>query len=156
MNDERMISQIPTVHKLDEFSSWCLADCSKYVRERVSEEESVKKSECGLSCWLVVPAARKRRERMCALSCWLACLAWKAYVEESKRMLPHLFIVSQGSDLGRVAWNILISQKYCCIVTRAYIFIFGDDTCMEQKAIAESPCTRRSCRETDEPVNNWL
>ena len=70
MNDERMISQTPTVHKLDEVSSWCLADCSKY--ERVSEEESVKKSECGFSCWLVLPAARKRRERMYALSYWLA------------------------------------------------------------------------------------
>ena len=33
MNDERMISQTPTVHKLDEISSWCLADCLKYVRE---------------------------------------------------------------------------------------------------------------------------
>ena len=33
MNDERMISQTATVHKLDEVSSWCLADCSKYVRE---------------------------------------------------------------------------------------------------------------------------
>ena len=33
MNDERMISQTPTVHKLGEVSSWCLADCSKYVRE---------------------------------------------------------------------------------------------------------------------------
>ena len=33
MNDERMISQTPTVHKLDEVSSWCLVDCSKYVRE---------------------------------------------------------------------------------------------------------------------------
>ena len=48
MNDERMISQIPTAHKFDEISSWCLADCSKYERERVSEEESVKESECGL------------------------------------------------------------------------------------------------------------
>ena len=33
MNDERMISQTPTVHKLDEVSSWYLADSSKYVRE---------------------------------------------------------------------------------------------------------------------------
>ena len=40
---------------------------------RVSEKESVKKRESGLSCWLVLPAARKRRECMCSLSCWLAC-----------------------------------------------------------------------------------
>ena len=33
-------------------------------------------------------------------------------------------------------------------------FIFGDDTCVEQKAIAESSRTWRSCRETEEPVNN--
>ena len=35
----------------------------------ISERESVKKSECGLTCWLVLPAARKQRERMCALLC---------------------------------------------------------------------------------------
>ena len=29
----------------------------------ICERESVKKSECGLSCWVVLPAARKRRER---------------------------------------------------------------------------------------------
>ena len=84
--------------------------------ERVSEEESVKKSECGLSCWLVLPAARKQRERMCALSCWLACPAasqwgsektgqvspaWKACMEEGKIMLP-----------CRIAWNIFIGCKY--------------------------------------------
>ena len=33
MNDARMVSQTPTVHKLDKVSSWCFADCSKYVRE---------------------------------------------------------------------------------------------------------------------------
>ena len=96
--------------------------------ERVSEEESVKKSECGLSCWLVLPSARKWRERICALS-WLACpaasqrgsekrktgkvcLAWKACVEKGERMLPRLFIVAWGSDPGRMAWNILIGWKY--------------------------------------------
>ena len=76
MNDERMISQTPMVHKLDEVSSWCLADCSKYVR--VSKEVSVKKSECALSCWLVLPAARKRRERKIGQ----VCPARKACVEE--------------------------------------------------------------------------
>ena len=77
----------------------------------------MKKSECGLSCWLVLPAARKRRERMCALSCWLACPAasqWgsgkrktrqvcparKACMEEGERILPHLFMVAQGSLPG--------------------------------------------------------
>ena len=33
MNDERMISQTLMVYKLDEDSSWCLVDYSKYVRE---------------------------------------------------------------------------------------------------------------------------
>ena len=97
--------------------------------ERICKEESVKKSECGLSLWLVLPAARKQRERMCALSCCLACpaasqwgskkrktgqvcSAWKACVEEGERMLPCFFIVAQGSDTGRMAWNILIGQKY--------------------------------------------
>ena len=78
----------------------------------ICERESVKKSECGLSCWLFLPAARKRRERMCALSCWQICPAWKACVEERERMLPRLFIVPRESDPGRMAWNILISRKY--------------------------------------------
>ena len=80
----------------------------------------MKKSESGLSCWLVLLAARKRRERMCALSCWLACPAasqWgsekrktgqvcparKACMKEGERMLPRLFIVARGSDPGRMA-----------------------------------------------------
>ena len=66
------------------------------------EEESVKKSECGLACWLVLHATRKRRQRMCTLSCWLAFPAGKSCVEESERMLPRLFIVSRGSDPGRM------------------------------------------------------
>ena len=45
MNDERMISQTPTVHKLDEVFSWCLADCSKYVCVCERERESLKKSQ---------------------------------------------------------------------------------------------------------------
>ena len=80
-----------------------LLEICERERERVREEESVKKSECGLSCWLVLPAARKRRERMCALSCWKVCPARKACVEESERMLPRLFIVARGSDSGRMA-----------------------------------------------------
>ena len=124
MNDERMISQTSTVHKLDEVSSWCLADCSKY------ERELVKKSECGLSCWLVFPAAWKRRERMCALTCWLACPAasqwWGWGREEEKRTglsyskglrgkgwknVTSPFYSCPGSDPGRMAWNILIGRK---------------------------------------------
>ena len=49
--------------------------------ESVSEEQSVKKSECALSCCLVFPAARKRRERMCALSCWLVFPAARKWRE---------------------------------------------------------------------------
>ena len=70
--------------------------------------ESVKESECGLSCCLVLPAARKRRGRKTGQ----VCLARKAYVEEGERMLPRLFIVARGSGSGRMAWNILIGRKY--------------------------------------------
>ena len=68
----------------------------------------MKKSECGLSCGLVLPTARERRERMYTLSYWLvcpaasqwgsekrktgkACPARKAFVEEDERMLPRFF-----------------------------------------------------------------
>ena len=95
----------------------------------ICERESVNKSECGLSCCLVLPAARNRTERMCALSCWLACPAacqWgsekrktgqvcparKACVEEGERMLTRLFIIARGNGPGRMAWNILIGRKY--------------------------------------------
>ena len=109
MNNERIISRTPTVHKLGEVSSWCLADCSKCVRE----SESVKKRECVcLSCWLGLPAARKRREIMCALSCWQVCPARRTCVEEGERMLPRLLIVARESDPSRMAWNILIGRKY--------------------------------------------
>ena len=115
MNDERMISQTPTVHKLDEVSSWCLVDCLKYVRE------SVKKSECGLWCWLVLPAARKQRERMCALSCWMACPARKACMEEGERMLPRLFMVARE----KMAWNILTVKIFLCqtIIWNSFCYI---------------------------------
>ena len=42
----------------------------------ICERESVKKSECTLSCWLACPAARRRRESMCSVMlaglfcCW--------------------------------------------------------------------------------------
>ena len=123
MNDERMISQTPMVHKLDEVSSLCLAYCSKYVREsqwrRVREEEWI---------WSLIlasfPAARKRRERMCVMSCWLACLAasqWgsekrktgqdcparKACVEESERMLPRFLLLPR--EVTRAEWHEIFS-----------------------------------------------
>ena len=79
----------------------------------------MKKSECALSCWLVFPAARKRRESMCSVvlaglsCCWSVGKreekagqvypARKACVEEGERMLPRLFIVARGSDPGRMA-----------------------------------------------------
>ena len=63
------------------------------------ERESVEKRECGLSCWLVLSSARKRRERKTGQ----VCSARKACVEEGERMLSRLFIVAQGSDPGRMA-----------------------------------------------------
>ena len=75
--------------------------------ERVSEEKSVKKSECGLSCWLVLPAAWKQRERKTGQ----VYPARKACVEEDEKMLPRLFIVARGRDPGRMIWNILIGRN---------------------------------------------
>ena len=74
--------------------------------DRVSEESV--ESERALSCWLVLPAARKRRERKTGQ----VCPARKACVDEGERMLPRLFIDARGSDPGRMAWNILIGRKY--------------------------------------------
>ena len=85
--------------------------------ERVSEEVSL--SECGLSCWLVLPAARKRRERMCALSCWLALsYCWPVEKrEESEKWLARPFMLPRGGDLGRMASVILIGWKYATTIT---------------------------------------
>ena len=83
--------------------------------ERISEEELVKRSECALSCWLVFPAARKRRERMCsvmlpglscclgvksgvcALSCWLACPTAGQWGSEKRENVP-----------SHVGWSVLL------------------------------------------------
>ena len=134
MNDEIMIAQTLMVHKLDVLSSWCLADCSvvreekdglsrsKYMREsqwrRVNVLSHVDwsfccqeaKRECALSCCLACPVAsqwgsEKRKTGQ-------VCPARKACEEAGERMLPRLFIVAQGSDPGRMAWNILIGRKY--------------------------------------------
>ena len=74
----------------------------------VSEEESVKRSECNLSCWLVLPAARKRRERQnrTCLSCskGLRGRGWKN--------VTSLLIVARVTSPGRMAWYILIGRKY--------------------------------------------
>ena len=52
----------------------------------------------------------------------------------------------------------------CCILSCViinnekllYIKILAMILVWSKKAITESSCTRRSCRETEEPVNNWL
>ena len=59
MNDERMISQTPTVHKLDEVSSRCLVDSSKYMRVPVNLVSHVG--------WPFLLLGSE--ERMCAPSC---------------------------------------------------------------------------------------
>ena len=67
----------------------------------ICERESVMKSECGISCWLVLPAARKRRERMYALSCWQVCPARKVCVEERESALScwlDLYFLLLGSE----------------------------------------------------------
>ena len=95
----------PMVHKLDEVSSWYLADCSKYVRE--SQWRRVYML-CHVG-WLVLLLAsgevRRGRQDRSVCSKGLRGRA-------SERMLPRLFIVARGSDPGRMAWNILIGRKY--------------------------------------------
>ena len=74
----------------------------------ICDRESVKKSNCGLSCWLILPAFSKRSERKTGQ----VFPARKACMEECERMLPRLFTVARGSDPGRMAGNILIGRKY--------------------------------------------
>ena len=63
----------------------------------MKNSEEVKKSECGLSCCLVLSAAWKRRERKTGQ----VCPAWKACVEEGERMLPSPFNSYPGKWPGQ-------------------------------------------------------
>ena len=62
MNDERMISHTPMVHKLDEVSSWCLADCSKYMKESQRKKVNVV-SHVGWFFLLLGSEERERQDR---------------------------------------------------------------------------------------------
>ena len=110
MTDERMISQTPTVHKLDEVSSRCLADNTKYVREshwiRVIEEEWM------WSLMLAGPSCCKeaKRENMCSvmlpgLSC---CKPVGKREEEDKIGL------SGSKGLRGRGWKNVTSPFYSC------------------------------------------
>ena len=100
MNDKRMISQTPMAHKLDVLS---LVDSLRWERKRVachawkyvrdSEEESVKKRECALSCWLVCPTASK----------------WGS--KERVKMVSAAFYFARGGDPGRMPSVILIGRN---------------------------------------------
>ena len=101
MNDERMISQTPTVHKLDEGLLIVLSGLLE-IWERVSEEESVKKSECGLSCWLVLPAVRKRRREnaICRVDWSVLPLAGQEAIR-GREMVSAAFYVAPGRWPGK-------------------------------------------------------
>ena len=116
MNDERMISQTPTVHKLDEVSSWCLADCSKYVREsqwrRVNVVSHVgwsfllpgsEKRECVL-CHVgcLCPAAGRWRERMCSIMlAGFVLLLASGKMRREREMVTTAFYVAPGRWPGQ-------------------------------------------------------
>ena len=133
MNDERMISQTPMVHKLDVLSSWCLAVCSKYVREgqwrrvkwrRVNVVSHVgwsflllggEERECALSCWLVCPPARRRREEYVLCHVGLLVLLLASGETSRENVLYHvdwsvLSLAGQEAKRGRemvsVAFNV--------------------------------------------------
>ena len=100
MNDERMISQTPTVHKLDEVSSWCLVDCSKYVRESQWRRVNVV-SHVGWSFLLL-----GNEERECAL-CHIGWLVGKREEEERTGL-------SCLKGLHGRGWKNVTSPFYSC------------------------------------------
>ena len=82
------------------------------ICERVSEEESVKKSECAPSCWLVFPAARKQREEyvFCHVD-GLSCCWPVGKREEDEKWFAQPFMLPQGGDPNRMASVILIGRN---------------------------------------------
>ena len=133
MNDERLISQTPMVHKLDVLSSPCLSDCSKYVRKsqwrRVIVLSHVgwsfllpgsEERKCALSPWMVCPAARRRREEY--VLCHVGWLVLVLASGEARRenVLCHvswlvLLLVSgearRGNVLYHVEWSVLVLAR---------------------------------------------
>ena len=110
INNEKMISPTPTVHKLDKVSSWCLADCSKYVRE--SQWRSVWKrvnvvSHVGCSFLLL-----GREERECVLchvdrSVLLEKPAWQS---REKMVCP---AANQKGSEGRMSLSCWLALSCC-------------------------------------------
>ena len=87
----------------------------------ICERESVKKSKCGLSCWLILPAASKRRERMCALSCWLAlsCYWPMEKREKGEKWLAWPFMFPWGGDLrGLFVFHLVLISFFKDISTK--------------------------------------
>ena len=105
MNDERMISQTPMVHKLDEVSSWCLADCLKYVR--VSQWRRVNVVSvmlAGLSCcW----PEGKREERGCVLSHigWSVHTASNGRSEKGGREMISVAFLCCPEEVTQAEWH---------------------------------------------------
>ena len=128
MNDERMISQTPMVHKLDVVSSYRLVcpvtskggsekrECvlSHWLVCPTASKGGSEERECVLSRWLVCPTASKggSEERECVFSHWLVCpTASTGGSEERVRMVSAAFYVAYGGDPGKIASVILIGQN---------------------------------------------
>ena len=102
INDERMISQTPIVHKLGVLSSWCLADCSKSVREKpVKKSQWRRVNVLSNVDWSFVLLGSEERE--CALSCWLACPAAGLWGNDkrAREMVSAAFYVARGRWPGQ-------------------------------------------------------
>ena len=93
MNDERMISQTPIVHKLDMLPSWCLADCSKYMRESQWRRVNVL-SHLG---WSFLLLGNEERESVLYHVVWSVLLRASEEVRrEGKKWLAWPFMVTQA------------------------------------------------------------
>ena len=139
MNDERMISQTPRVHKLDEVSSWCLTDCSKYVRESQWRRMNV----VSHVDWSFLLLGGEERECVLCHVCWLDVLLASGEARRGKQ--------DRSVLLERPAWK---RVKECYL---AFLLLSREVTraeCHEIFSLVKNMSSRQNSQNIPVPDNN--